>query len=889
MENDVLITTDSHAAGKRHTQSAEQVLATLAVTPDDGLSYATATARLAQYGRNEIPEGAQRSVARMMLDQVTDFMILVLVAAAVISGLIGDVTDTIVIIAIVVLNAIVGFIQEFRAEAAITALRRMAAPQARVARDGRTNIVDAATIVPGDIVLLEAGNIVPADLRLIETHHLRVQEAALTGESAAVEKYAATVLSGMPPLGDRINMAYKGTVAVHGRARGVVVATGAATELGRIADLLRATETTQTPLQRRLASFGRVVAIGVVVLCALLFIVGKLHGVETTLMLLTALSLAVAAIPEALPAVVTVALALGARRMVQHHALIRRLPAVETLGSVTYICADKTGTLTQNHMRAERVCTAQQCRQPPTAAPDRDDALRELLHAMALNNDTRVERQGAPIGDPTEVALYECARDADVDLEALARQLPRIAELPFDATRRCMTTLHRRNDGGIVAYVKGSPEAILSVCANALGDNTSIAFDTASAHAHAEQLAQQGLRVLAFARRKFTAAPALVAGEVETNLTYLGLAGLIDPPREEATVAVAECISAGIVPVMITGDHAATAGSVAARLGILAADGEVLTGQDLEQLDDAALAKRVRHVRVYARVAPEQKIRIVRSLQERGEYVAMTGDGVNDAPALKRADIGVAMGITGTDVAKEAAHMVLLDDNFATIVRAVREGRRIFDNIRKFIRFVLTGNMAEIIVVAGSPLLGMPIALLPIHILWINLVTDGLPGLALTAEPAERYIMHRPPRQPDESLFAHGLGWHVMWSSSLIATLCLGVQWWAMTHSAEHWQTMVFTTLTLSQMFHVLAIRSERDSLWQQGVLSNKALLGSVVTTFLLQLALIYVPLCNALFRTVPLTVAELGICIAASSAILVAVECEKWLVRRGRLYARLA
>jgi Ca2+-transporting ATPase len=867
-----------------HARTSGDVLHILGVNPARGLSSDEAAVRLRQYGANVLAEGRRRGPLRLLASQFADFMILVLIAAAVISGIIGDLTDTLVIIAIVALNAIIGFVQEYRAERAIAALRQMAAPSARVLRNGRSEHMDAGELVPGDIVLLDAGNLVPADLRLLESAQLRTQEAALTGESEPVHKSVAPLREPGLPLGDRTNMAFKGTLVVHGRGRGVVVATGMATELGHIAQLLHQTEDTRTPLQRRLTRFGRILAVVVLLISATLFATGLLRGEPPVLMLLTAISLAVAAIPEALPAVVTVALALGARKMVLRHALIRKLPAVETLGSVTFICTDKTGTLTLNRMRVEALFCDGITLSPPPIEPPASATAMQLFQAMALNNDAHVDHAGAVVGDPTEVALFEAARDAGFVAEELAERMPRTAELPFDAQRSCMTTLHA-SDAGLVAYTKGSPEKVLSLCRDTYPANGRQNLDRTSLLAEAERMAADGLRVLAFACRHFPQPPVLEPEHVETEMSFLGLAGLMDPPRDEVRDAVALCRSAGITPVMITGDHPATARAVAERLGILEKDGEVLSGSRLATLSDDEFAAHVGRVRVYARAAPEQKIRIVKALQDRGEYVAMTGDGVNDAPALRRADIGVAMGVTGTDVAKEASHMILLDDNFASIVGAVREGRRIFDNIRKFIRFVMAGNSGEMITLSLAPFFGLPIPLLPIHILWVNLVTDGLPGLALTAEREERGLMQRPPRPPGESIFAHGMWQHILWVGLLLGAICIGIQAWALHAGDSHWQTMVFTVLTLAQMFHVLAIRSERESLFTLGLLSNWPLLGAVLLTFALQLATIYVPVLNPIFRTEPLTLTELSLCLALSSVVLVAVETEKALIRRGRLY----
>ena len=841
--------------------------------------------RAQQHGPNEIRGRPPRSLLGLFFDQFKDFMILVLLLAAVISGVMGDVVDTVAILVIVLLNGVVGFVQVWRADKAMAALQQLAAARATVLRGGQAQAVEASALVPGDIVLLEAGNQIPADLRLIEIAQLRVDESALTGESVTVEKHSATLTGRVHALGDRLNMGFKGTTATHGRGRGLVVATGMATELGKVAGLLDRDAERSTPLQLRLAAFGKRLALVVIAICALVLVAGVLRGEDPVLMILTAVSLAVAAIPEALPAVVTVLLALGARRMVSQNALIRRLPSVETLGSVTFICSDKTGTLTQNRMHAERLLADGTAWLPGEGAPP--PLHQELLRAAALCNDASRQSDGAWQGDPTETALTEVALQAGLEKAALDQQFERVQELPFDSGRKRMSTLHRV-DGGLVAYTKGAPESVIPLCTAQWRVDGSAPLQAANVLAAAEDMAAQGLRVLALARRTHAALPAPGDIEaVESGLSLIGLIGLIDPPREAAFDAVRDCQTAGITPVMITGDHPATALAIARRLGIvLNGESVVLTGADLATLSESALRERVATVRVYARVDPAQKIRIVEALQARGEFVAMTGDGVNDAPALKRADIGVAMGRGGTDVAREAASLVLLDDNFATIVSAVREGRRIYDNIRKFVRYAMTGNSGEIWTIFLAPLVGLPIPLLPIHILWVNLVTDGLPGLALAAEPAERGIMQRPPRRPQESLFAQGLWQHILWVGLLIAGLCLLVQAWAIAAERANWQTMVFTVLTLSQMAHVLAIRSETESLWQLGLGSNRPLLGAVLLTFLLQMATIYVPVLNPIFKTEPLSALELLICLAASAVVFIAVEIEKVWLRRKRLQA---
>jgi Ca2+-transporting ATPase len=874
-----------------HTLSPSAVASQLRVDAVAGLPATDVVERLARYGANDIRERPRRSSLRMLLDQFSDFMILVLLGAAVLSGLVGDVKDTVAILVIVLLNAVIGFVQEFRAERAIAALKQMAAAAALVIRGNERVRVAATDVVPGDVVLLQAGYVVPADVRLTEAVQLRVDEAMLTGESVTVEKVNDALEGRDLPLGDRKNMAYKGTLATDGRGQGLVVATGMDTELGKIAAMLDAGMALRTPLQRRLAAFSRRLALIILAICALIFVVGLLRGEPVVLMFLTAVSLAVAAIPEALPALVTISLALGARKMVRLHALIRRLPAVETLGSVTYICTDKTGTLTQNKMRAEEVWVAgHQRRDWRGDGKGTARGWQSLFQAIALCNDAHVDRDGTVTGDPTETALLLAAREAGHDKSVLDVAAPRLKELPFDSERKRMTTFHRHG-GGVVAYTKGAPENVLEQCTSiADEDEGEASVDRPNVLAAADHMAADGLRVLAVARRHWAALPdSEDAAAVEDGLVLLGLVGLQDPPRAEAAEAVRLCQSAGITPVMITGDHLVTARAIGRHLGFLTDDAAVMTGPELAQLSDADFADRVEHIRVYARSDPAQKIRIVQALQARGEFVAMTGDGVNDAPALKAADIGVAMGKSGTDVAREAASLVLLDDDFATIVAAVREGRRIFDNIRKFIKYTMTSNAGEIWTIFLAPFLGLPIPLLPIHILWINLVTDGLPGLAFTAEKEERGIMRRPPRPPKESIFAQGMWQHMLWAGLTMGGASLFAQAFAIHSGWQHWQTIVFTVLCFSQMGHALAIRSERESLFQQGLTTNLPLLGAVLVTLFLQLATIYVPSLNSVFHTEPLTGQELVFCLAMSTVVFFAVEIEKVFRRRGWIYRQPA
>ncbi len=877
-----------------HVRTAEEVCAILRSGPG-GLDSGEAGTRLEAYGPNLLREKKRRSPFSFFVDQFKDFMIIVLLAAAVVSGLIGEVTDSIAIVVIVLMNAVIGFVQEYRAEKAMAALKKMAAHEATALRDGMPARVPAERLVPGDAVIVEQGDMVPADMRLIESARLKTEEAALTGESVPVEKQQSALRGDALPLGDRKNMAYKGTFVTYGRGKGIVVATGMDTQIGKIASMLQKEEEMKTPLQRRLALFGKKLALAVLVICGIVFVMGVMRGEPPLRMLLTAISLAVAAIPEALPAVVTISLAIGARKMARQKALIRKLPAVETLGSVTYICSDKTGTLTLNRMTVEEVFVDGAIRKKAGPGPfgghkmpdAEGQAVRYLLMAMSLSNDARKDSAGKVLGDPTEAALYSFARGEGFIREDLENTYPRVAELPFDSERKCMTTVHRWKEGGqgvsYISFTKGAADTLLRRSQSAMTSAGTMPLNHNEVEAANERMAADGLRVLCIAMRAWKKLPEeLTAESCETGLTFLGLAGMMDPPRDEAREAVALCKAAGIRPVMITGDHPVTAGVISKRLGIIDGDKAIMSGAGLSSLSLAEFGEKVEGVGVYARVAPEQKLKIVRALQDRGQFVAMTGDGVNDAPALKRADIGVAMGLAGTDVAKEAADMILLDDNFATVVKAVREGRKIYDNIRKFIKYLLTTNSGEIWTLFLAPFAGLPIPLLPIHILWINLMTDGLPALALSAEPEEGDVMRRPPRHPQESIFAHGLGLHAMCVGLLMAGVVLSVQAWSLKTGHAHWQTMVFTVLCLSQLGHVLAIRSEKESFFRQGPLSNMPLFGAIVLTFALQMMTVYVPFLNPVFRTQPMTLAELLFTLALSSVVFFAVEAEK-LVRRMR------
>ncbi|MBD1848856.1 cation-translocating P-type ATPase [Leptolyngbya sp. FACHB-711] len=927
-----------------YTLEADKAVQILQGDRQAGLSPEQIAERQRQYGLNELEETSGRSSWEILLDQFKNIMLIMLIAVALISGVLDLIDlragtaspdeipfkDTIAILAIVILNGILGYVQESRAEKALAALKNLASPRVRVLRDGRISEIDAKDVVPGDVMMVEAGVQIAADGRLLEAANLQVREAALTGEAHAVVKQANAQLPQDASLGDRVNMVFQGTEVVNGRGNVLVTGTGMRTELGKIATLLQGVQSEPTPLQQRMDQLSKVLVSGALALVAIVVIGGVLAtGIgQLRDFLEVSLSMAVAVVPEGLPAVITVTLALGTQRMVRRQALIRKLPAVETLGSVTTICSDKTGTLTQNKMVVQSVHPLSGSLQvtgegyvpegqffhpgetKPIEAPDKAD-LQALLLACVLCNDAALQTekgQWAIIGDPTEGALLVVGGKARLMKEPLNNQLPRVGEFPFSSERKRMSVVVKDATGEmhqqfptllspnspLVMFCKGSPELVLERCQQVMvGDRVETLTEAQRQQILEQnnQLAGRGLRVLGFAARPLTQMlPEGNEDNAEQDMVWLGLVDMLDAPRPEVRDAVARCRTAGIRPVMITGDHQLTAQAIAEDLGISYPGDAVLTGRELERFSQQELEQQVDRVGIYARVAPEHKLRIVQALQNRGKIAAMTGDGVNDAPALKQADIGIAMGITGTDVSKEASDMVLLDDNFATIVSAVEEGRVVYTNIRRFIKYILGSNIGEVLTIAASPLLGAGgVPLTPLQILWMNLVTDGLPALALAVEPAEPNVMNRPPHDPKESIFARGLGSYMVRIGIVLAIIAISLMVWAYGYTEQvqtellvrdRWKTMVFTTLCLAQMGHALAIRSNSRLTIELNPFTNPFLLLAVGLTSLLQLALVYVPPLQDFFGTHYLSPFELLICIGFSSLMFVWVELEKLFFR---------
>lgn len=842
---------------KWHKLAKEEVLKQLD-TDASGLASASIPTLQQQHGLNSIEAAKQKSKWAIFASQFKDVMILILLVAAVISFSVGERIDAYVILAIIFGNALIGYFQENNAEESVRMLQKMTAQYATVIRDGNPSKIETQELVPGDIILLEAGDIVPADARLLEVSSLRTEEAALTGESHSVEKNTAPIDKENLLPGDQYNMVFKSTIVSNGSAKAVVTSTGMNTEIGTIAGLLEVQDQ-KTPLQKRLAVFSKQLAVIVIFICLAVFGFGLWRGEPPFIMFLTALSLAVAALPEALPAVITISLAQGARRMVKHKALVRVLPAVETLGSVTYICSDKTGTLTQNVMTVEKIKTVK----------GKEDL---LYSAMMLTNEVRFSDKGI-LGDSTETALVNYALDQGHSKATMEAELPPVGKLPFDSVRMRMSTFHQYGDQWML-LTKGAPVKVTEVLSDGFDQQKENWLEVN------REWAADGLRVLFFAYKIFDEKPSELTEDLEKDMDFLGIAAMIDPPREEVIEAIRECKTAGIKSVMITGDQPLTAYAIAERLQLIDADTKgTMTGAELEKLSDEEYRKTIQEISVYARVSPSQKMKIVKTLQTNGQFVAMTGDGVNDAPSLKQADIGVAMGVTGTDVSKEAADLILLDDNFATIVKAVREGRRIYENIKKFILYILSCNIAEILTIVFAPVFGLAIPLLPIHILWINLVTDGLPGIALASEPAEEGVMQRPPRSPNENLFAGGLIPKILGAGIIMAAAAIIVQSWATAqgYGIEAQQTMVFTTLCFVQLSNALSVRFSFHSILNKKIFTNWKLWGAIALTVALQFMLVYIPGLHPIFNTTALDSSAMGVIALAVLCSVVAIELLKF------------
>lgn len=886
---------------KFYIYTVEEVAKALGTDIKTGLSDPEAKKRLQEFGRNQLQEKKATRPITIFLEQFQDFIIWVLIGAALISGFLQEWIDALAIIAIVIINAILGFIQEYRAEKSLAALKKLASPTSRVIRGGQHSIIPSGELVPGDLIELEAGDNVPADSRLIWlTANFSVHEASLTGESTPVLKTVHSLEEKEVPLADRANMVYLGTSISFGKARALVTGTGMQTELGKIAGMIQEIERQATPLQRKLEAFGKWIVYLCFALVAMVFALGLLRGEKVLDMFLTAVSLAVAAIPEGLPAVVTIALALGVQRMVRRHALIRKLPSVETLGCATVICSDKTGTLTKNEMTVQAIYTGGSLfrvtgigYEPsgeflldniPTS-PEEHPALSETLRCAVLCNSAQlVQNNGGYkiVGDPTEGALLTVAAKADIWKNRLEEKIIFVEEIPFDSERKKMTVV-REHNGKLIAFVKGAPDILIDDCTALFersGTRTISPEDRKAILASNSALADQAMRVLAVAYRIFDAAPAdYEPKHIENNLTFAGLIAMIDPPREEVKVAIEECKHAGIKTVMITGDHKNTAVAIARQLGFFKEDSIALSGEELDKLGDAEFSSEVERVPVYARVSPEHKLRIVRAWRKRGEIVAMTGDGVNDAPAVKEADIGVAMGITGTDVTKEVSDMVITDDNFASIVAAVEEGRGIYSNIQKFIHYLLSCNAGEILVMFVSSLAGWPVPLLPIQILWVNLVTDGLPALALGVDPVDPKIMDRPPRKPQEAVVTRNRAYVMLLQGAFIAVCSLAAFHFVYCiekEGIERARTAAFIVLAVSQLFHSFNCRSMTESLFRIGIFTNAKLILACGVSFILQMAVVYIPPLQTIFKTQPLGVFDWLLVVLISSFPLWAMEIVK-------------
>ena len=905
-------------AGRWYALSREEVLEQFKTDDKKGLSDKEIKERQARFGPNDLAKAPKAPSWSLFINQFRDFMVLVLLAATAISAFLGEYADAITILIIVVVNAILGFVQEYRAERSMEALKQLTAPEAKVIRGGQERKIPAVELVPGDIVILEEGDRIPADLRLLKTVNLEIEESTLTGESVPVKKTEAALAGKDLPLGDTRNMSYLGTVVTRGRGRGIVVNTGMATEMGQIYGMIQEAGQEETPLQRRLAQLGKGLVAFCLSICAVVVVVGITRGEEAYNMFLAGVSLAVAAIPEGLPAIVTVALAIGLQRMIRRNAIIRKLPAVETLGCATVICSDKTGTLTQNEMTVRKVVVGGDTfdvtgegydpKGEFAGAGDKHDTnFTLMMKASVLCNNTVLQRGSVSVaglfrgivrggsargwsilGDPTEGALLVMSAKAGFWRERIEMKEPRVAELPFDSDRKRMTVVCRQPSGGLTAYTKGAPDVVLDLCTHTCRGGMLVPLSDRDKEKILEansSLAENALRVLAFAYRDLPANTENFSEDaLEQRLVFLGLAGMIDPPRPAAIAAAQTCRRAGIKVVMITGDHQLTAYAVGRELGIIPRGGKVVTGRELDRMSDEELREHADRIAVYARVSPKHKLRIVRALKQLGHVVGMTGDGVNDAPAVKEADIGISMGITGTDVTKEASAMVLTDDNFSSIVAAVEEGRGIYDNIRKFIRYLLSCNVGEVLTMFLAVLIGIPLPLTPIQILWMNLVTDGLPAMALGADPYDRDIMSRPPRHPKESVFSHGLAWRIGTSGTVIGLGTLLAFWIGLSMGdVALARTMAFNTLVFFQLFYVFTCRSEFHTILEVGLFTNPYLLGAVSISAALQLMVDYAPFLQPIFQTVPLQGIHWAIILGISSIPTMVGTLFRHLVSRAR------
>ncbi|MFW5648541.1 MAG: cation-translocating P-type ATPase [Candidatus Alkaliphilus sp. MAG34] len=891
-----------------YKKGIEEALIALDVDPGEGLNDREAELRLNKYGSNELKEEKGTTFLSKLVAQFSDFLVLILIGAAIVSMAMGESRDAIVILVVVVINALLGIYQEGKAEKALDALKKMASPDAKVVRAGKTVIIPAHTLTPGDIVLLDAGDIVPADLRLIESSNLKIEEASLTGESVPVEKKAGEVHKGEAPLGDRHNMAYMSTIVTSGRGKGVVVGTGHDSEIGKIATMIQSLDDEATLLQRRLNQLGKMLGTATIGICAIVFGIGVLQGREIFEVLMIAISLAVAAIPEGLPAIVTIVLAIGMNRMVKRHAIVKKLLAVETLGCTTVICSDKTGTLTQNEMTVTKVYVNNRriditgTGYEPKGefkidgngvSADLFDNLNTLLSIGVLANNARLEKSDGMykiIGDPTEGALITLAGKADITGENINKLFPRIEEIPFDSGRKMMTTFHKNfAPQRIVSFTKGAPDIIISNC-DFIKDGDEILPFTHDMKKEVlgvnSGFAKDALRVLAFAYREYEELPDDINPyNIETNMIFVGLAGMIDPPRPEVKEAIKLCKQAGINTVMITGDFRDTALAIAKSLGMAETEDQTMTGAEINNISDEELKEAVKRINVFARVSPEHKVRIVSALKANGNIAAMTGDGINDALALKRSDIGVSMGITGTDVAKKTADLILTDDNFASIVSAVEEGRVIFDNVRKFVFFLLSCNIGEIFLVFVSILLNLPVPLIPIQLLWLNLVTDSFPALALGVEKGDPNVMNQKPRNPDEPILNRKMIIGIVLQSIAVATASFSAYWWGInrygTDNIFEARTVAFATLILSELLIVFSTRSSRYTALEVGIFSNKKLIQGVSFSFLLMLAVIYIPFLNPIFGTFPLGLSEWKIILPLAFIPLLLGEITKLFARQ--------